>query len=221
MNELEQVTHIDNVKLGEDKASVRILDQTQLPAKTEYLTLRTPEDLYDAIFELKVRGAPAIGICAGFGIYILARTIEARNYDDFYRRFCEYRRYLDSARPTAVNLSWALNRMERVVIEHRKLEVARILELLERECMAIQHEDQEMCRAISEYGLSLLKDGDGILTHCNAGPLATSQYGTALGPLLLGKERGMEFHVFADETRPRFEGARRTNYEVQKAGGDV
>ena len=221
MSDLKQVTHIDNVRLGEDKASVVIIDQTKLPSRTEYLTLRTPKDLYDAIFELKVRGAPAIGICAGFGIYILARTIDAKDYEGFYPQFCEYRNYLDSARPTAVNLSWALNRMEQTVVQNRQLPLPEILEKLEQECMAIQEEDMDMCRRISEHGLSLLKNGDGILTHCNAGPLATSRYGTALGPLFLGKERGMEFHVFADETRPLLQGARLTSYELQKAGIDV
>lgn len=221
MNDLKQVTHIDNVRLGEDKRSVVIIDQTQLPSRTEYLTLRTAKDIYDAIFELKVRGAPAIGICAGFGIYILARTIEAGNYQEFHQQFCKYRDYLNSARPTAVNLSWALNRMERVVAGHKEQSLNEILKLLEQECLEIQREDMEMCRAISEHGLSLLKDGDGILTHCNAGPLATSRYGTALGPLFLGKERGMEFKVFADETRPLLQGARLTSYELQKAGIDV
>ncbi len=221
MNDLKQVTHIDNVRLGEDKRSVVIIDQTQLPSRTEYLTLRTAKDIYDAIFELKVRGAPAIGICAGFGIYILARTIEAGNYQEFHQQFCKYRDYLNSARPTAVNLSWALNRMERVVAGHKEQGLNEILKLLEQECLEIQREDMEMCRAISEHGLSLLKDGDGILTHCNAGPLATSRYGTALGPLFLGKERGMEFKVFADETRPLLQGARLTSYELQKAGIDV
>ena len=221
MSDLKSVTHIDNVRLGDDRSSVVIIDQTLLPARTEYLTLRTPEDLYHAIFELKVRGAPAIGICAGFGIYILARTIRTEDYDEFYRQFHEYQQYLDSARPTAVNLSWALNRMEQVVLKNRELGVGRILKLLEQECLAIQREDQQMCRAISEYGLSLLRDGDGILTHCNAGPLATSRYGTALGPLLLGREKGMEFHVFADETRPLLQGARLTSYELERAGIDV
>ena len=221
MEELKQVTHIDNVKLGEDGASVVIIDQTQLPSRTEYLVLRTAEDIYDAIFELKVRGAPAIGICAGFGIYILAKGIGTEDYEEFYSRFCRYKEYLDSARPTAVNLSWALNRMERVVTSRRDLGVEGILGLLKKECIAIQKEDMAMCRKISEYGLSLLKDGDGILTHCNAGPLATSRYGTALGPLFLGKEQGMEFKVFADETRPLLQGARLTSYELQKAGIDV
>lgn len=221
MSDLKQVTHIDNVRLGDDGTSVIIIDQTLLPGRTEYLTLRTPEELYQAIFELKVRGAPAIGICAGFGIYVLARGIKTEDYDEFYRQFRKYQQYLDSARPTAVNLSWALNRMEQVVLKNREQGVRKILKLLEQECLAIQKEDQQMCRSISEYGLSLLKDGDGILTHCNAGPLATSRYGTALGPLLLGKEQGMEFHVFADETRPLLQGARLTSYELQRAGLDV
>lgn len=221
MDELKQITHIDNVKLSDDKCSVIIIDQTKLPTVTEYLTLSTAKDLYDAIFELKVRGAPAIGICAGFGIYVLARTIEAEDYDTFYQKFKEYQEYLNSSRPTAVNLSWALNRMEKVVTDHQRMEIKEILALLEKECQMIQDEDMEMCRAISEYGLSLIKEGDGILTHCNAGPLATSRYGTALGPLFLGKERGMEFKVFADETRPLLQGARLTSYELQKAGIDV
>lgn len=221
MDELKQITHIDNVKLSDDKCSVIIIDQTKLPTVTEYLTLSTAKDLYDAIFELKVRGAPAIGICAGFGIYVLARTVETEDYGTFYQKFKEYQEYLNSSRPTAVNLSWALNRMEKVVTDHQELEVKEILTLLEKECQMIQDEDMEMCRAISEYGLSLIKEGDGILTHCNAGPLATSRYGTALGPLFLGKERGMEFKVFADETRPLLQGARLTSYELQKAGIDV
>jgi len=221
LEDIRHVTHIDNVSLNEDKTAVIIIDQTRLPTATEYLTLRTAKDLYDAIFELKVRGAPAIGICAGYGIYCLARTIEATDYETFYKKFVEYKDYLNSSRPTAVNLSWALNRMEKVVTGHREEGVAAIVALLEAECCAIQAEDMGMCKAISEYGLSLIKDGDGILTHCNAGPLATSRYGTALGPLFLGKERGRNFRVFADETRPLLQGARLTSYELQKAGIDV
>ena len=126
MSDLKQVTHIDNVRLGDDGTSVIIIDQTLLPGRTEYLTLRTPEELYQAIFELKVRGAPAIGICAGFGIYVLARGIKTEDYDEFYRQFREYQQYLDSARPTAVNLSWALNRMEQVVLKNREQGVRKI-----------------------------------------------------------------------------------------------
>lgn len=221
MDQLKQVTHIDNVRLGEDNASVVIIDQTKLPGETDYVTLRTAEDFYDAIFELKVRGAPAIGICAGFAAYVMARGIETADYDEFYRVWKEKKEYLNSSRPTAVNLSWALNRMEQVIADSRELGVPEIVERLRSEAIQIQQEDMEMCRAISEYGLSLIQDGDGILTHCNAGPLATSQYGTALGPLFLGKERGMNFRVFADETRPLLQGARLTSYELSRAGIDV
>ena len=212
---------IENVRLSDDGTKVIILDQEKLPNAEEYLELDNAEDIYEAIFRLKVRGAPAIGICAGYGIYVLARQIDTEDFDTFYKEFKQKRNYLDSSRPTAVNLSWALNRMERIVINNREKTVDEIKGLLLAESRKIQAEDIEMCRAISEYGLSLLKDGDGILTHCNAGPLATSKYGTALGPLLLGKERGMEFHVFADETRPLLQGARLTAYELQKAGVDV
>lgn len=219
--ELKQVTHIDNVRLGEDEKSVIIIDQTQLPNRTVYLTLRTRQEMYDAIKLLQVRGAPAIGICAGYSIYALARQWDIGEYETFAKKFHEEKEYLNSSRPTAVNLSWALNRMERVVTDNAGKSVAKILDLLGKECRAIHEEDIAMCRAISEYGLSLIKDGDGVLTHCNAGPLATSRYGTALGPLFLGKERGMNFHVFSDETRPLLQGARLTSYELQKAGIDV
>lgn len=218
---LKAVTHIDNVRLAEDGKSVVIIDQTKLPNTTDYLTLTTAKDFYDAIFELKVRGAPAIGICAAYGIAVLASQISTSDYDEFVKEFRTYKDYLNSSRPTAVNLSWALNRMEQAVLNRSGEPVAQIKEALLKESRSIQEEDMKMCRAISEYGLSLLKDGDGILTHCNAGPLATSRYGTALGPLFLGKEKGMNFHVFADETRPLLQGARLTSYELYKGGIDV
>ena len=221
MNHINEFTHIESVRLSYDGKSVVIIDQTQLPNRTEYLTLSTARDIWDAIYHLKVRGAPAIGICAGYGIYCLALQIKAEDYAGFLREFRKNKEYLDSSRPTAVNLSWALNRMERVVTGNSDKKITEILELLKEECLKIHQEDISMCRAISEYGLSLLKDGDGVLTHCNAGPLATSRYGTGQGPLFLGKERGMDFHVYADETRPLLQGARLTAYELQRAGIDV
>ena len=212
---------MDHVHLSEDGKHVVILDQSKLPGKTEYLTLETAEDIYEAIYHLRVRGAPCIGICAGYGMYCLAQTIDTDEFEVFRTRLGEFGTYLNSSRPTAVNLSWAIRRMEKVADDYADRPVKEIVELLGRECRAIHEEDIAMCRAISEKGLMLIKDGDGILTHCNAGPLATSRYGTALGPLILGKEQGMDFHVFADETRPLLQGARLTSYELNKAGIDV
>ncbi len=211
----------DNVKLSEDKKAVILIDQTKLPNSLEYVTVQTAEELFDAIFLLKVRGAPAIGIAVAYGIYVLAGQIETDNYEDFLDNFRKQKAYINSSRPTAVNLSWALNRMEEIVLNNSDKSIFEILALLEKECLSIHEEDMAMCLAISEHGLTLIKDGDGILTHCNAGPLATSKYGTALGPLLLGKERGMEFRVFADETRPLLQGARLTSFELNQAGIDV
>lgn len=212
---------VDNVFLNSEENAVVILDQTKLPGAEEYLTLRTVQEMYEAILHLKVRGAPAIGICAGYCMYCLAKQIQARDFDGFYQEFSKYRDYLNSSRPTAVNLSWALKRMDKVALENREAGVEEIVRLMGEECRRIQEEDIAMCREISRLGLTLIKDGDGILTHCNAGPLATSKYGTALGPLLLGKEQGMNFKVFADETRPLLQGARLTSYELHKAGIDV
>ncbi len=211
----------DNVYLSDDAKSVVIIDQTKLPNEVVELTLSTAHEMYDAIKSLAVRGAPAIGICAGYSIYCLAQQIKAETFEEFYPQLKKASDYLNSSRPTAVNLSWALNRMDKLVCANKDKSVAEIVDLMGEEAVAIQQEDIAMCKAISEYGLSLLKDGDGVLTHCNAGPLATSRYGTAIGPMLMAKEKGINVKVFADETRPLLQGARLTSYELQKAGVDV
>ena len=211
----------ENVYLSEDGKSVIIVDQTKLPNSWELLTLSTAKEMYDAIKSLAVRGAPAIGICAGYSIYCLAQQIEADNFDDFYAQFKKDKDYLNSSRPTAVNLSWALNRMDDMLVANKDKSVAELVDMMGEEAVAIQKEDIAMCKAISEYGFSLLKEGDGVLTHCNAGPLATSRYGTAIGPMLLAQEKGVYVKVFADETRPLLQGARLTSYELHKAGVDV
>ncbi len=210
-----------SVHLSEEGRSVIILDQRQLPNRQVYMELKTAEEIYDAIKTLAVRGAPAIGICAGYGMYVLALQEAAEDYDGFRTAMEKAGDYLVSSRPTAVNLSWAVQRMLGVIAGNTGKSISEIRELLLQECVAIHDEDIGMCARISEYGLSLIKPGDGILTHCNAGPLATSKYGTAIGPMLLGKERGIDFKVFADETRPLLQGARLTSYELQKAGVDV
>ncbi len=210
-----------SVRLSEDGKSVEILDQTQLPNRQVVLRLRTAQEVYGAIRRLAVRGAPAIGICAGYAMYVLALGEETEDYAAFLSALRAAGEYLISSRPTAVNLSWAVRRMLGVVEANGKEPVSRIRELLRRECLAIHDEDIRMCTRIAQYGLTLVKPGDGILTHCNAGPLATSKYGTAIGPILLGKERGIDFRVFADETRPLLQGARLTAYELQKAGVDA
>ena len=210
-----------HLRLGDDLTSVVILDQTLLPNREEYLTLRAPEEMFEAIQLLRVRGAPAIGICAGYCLAALAEQRRGLPPDRFRAELHRLSAYLSSSRPTAVNLSWALNRLGKLAHAMADAAPAQIAAALREEALAIHREDIAMCRAISEHGLTLLKDGDGVLTHCNAGPLATSQYGTALGPLLLGTERGMRFRVFADETRPLLQGARLTAYELDRAGVDV
>lgn len=211
----------ENVNLSKDKNSVIIVDQTKLPKEKIFIELKSAEDMYTAIFELQVRGAPAIGICAGYCIYCLAKTIDTADYDEFFAKFKEYSAYLNSSRPTAVNLSWALKRMEKVVEDNSSLPISEIIEKLEAESTLIQDEDIAMCKAISTYGLSLLKDGDGVLTHCNAGPLATSEYGTALGPVLMSKSEGVNLKAYVDETRPLLQGARLTAYELHEMGIDT
>lgn len=214
----------DTVAMDEEQGAVIIIDQTKLPGRTELIALRTAEEIWDAIYLLKVRGAPAIGVTAALGIAMLAGQIETEDFSVFYAEFCRYKEYLDSARPTAVNLSWALKRMEDVCLKAGKEEgrsIAQVKEILKEEARRIREEDIEVCRKIGEYGLTLVKPGDGILTHCNAGQLATVKYGTATAPIYLGQEKGYHFKVYADETRPLLQGARLTAYELQASGIDV
>lgn len=207
---------IFTVRLSEDGQAVEMIDQTLLPNEVKFLRLETAESLYEAIFELRVRGAPAIGIAAAFGMYVLARQIP--DNEGFYAELSRLGGYLISLRPTAVNLSFAVKRM---LSAAERLHKSEALVRLYEECNAIYGEDRAMCRAIAENGLKLVKDGDGILTHCNAGALAASEYGTGLGSLLLGKELGYNFKVYSDETRPLLQGARLTAFELFNAGIDV
>lgn len=221
MEEKKNIMEYETVDLDDKDSAVVIIDQTLLPGKTEIIRLKTAQEIWNAIYLLKVRGAPAIGVAAAFGIYVLAKGIQAEEYESFYEEFKKQKEYLNSARPTAVNLSWALNRMEQVCIENKERKIEEIKELLHKEAIAIKEEDIQVCKAIGENGLTLVKPGDGILTHCNAGQLATSKYGTATAPIYLGQERGYHFHVFADETRPLLQGARLTAYELFSSGVDV
>lgn len=224
MSSMEQAKNImeyETVALDDEDSALVILDQTLLPGKAELISLHTGEEIWDAIYLLKVRGAPAIGVAAAFGIYLLAKGIDTQDFDVFYEEFRKQKDYLNSARPTAVNLSWALNRMEQVCLANREIPVPEIKQKLKEESIAMKEEDIRVCKAIGEYGLTLVKPGDGILTHCNAGQLATCKYGTATAPIYLGQERGYNFHVYADETRPLLQGARLTSYELYSSGVDV
>ncbi len=211
---------IDHIRPGTDGASVVILDQRALPLRREYLTLRSLAEMREAVQSLAVRGAPALGIFAGFALAALAAGMPETR-PDFDRAFADAAASLAASRPTAVNLGWACLRMQGVLTKHPEDAPAALRSRLAAEAQAILDEDIAQCRAISEHGLSLLRPGDGVLTHCNAGPIATSRYGTAIGPLLLGAERGLHFRAFADETRPLLQGARLTSWELQNAGVDV
>ena len=216
-----EILNYESVALDDDDSALVILDQTELPGEIKILCLKNQKDIWQAIYKLQVRGAPAIGIAASFGLYLAAKNIQADDYEEFFSQFHAAKEYLNSSRPTAVNLSWALNRLEKVLINNRDKNISEIKKLLRDEAVKIKDEDILMCRKIGEYGLTLIKDGDGILTHCNAGQLATSKYGTALAPIHLGRERGMNFKVYCDETRPLLQGARLSTFELIADGVDT
>ena len=217
----ENILSIDTVALDEEKKALKIINQTKLPGTIEILYLTRQEDIFKAISDLKVRGAPAIGVAAAIGVYLAALEINETSYDNFYIQFKKAKNYLAGSRPTAVNLFWALNRMEKIVLDHKEECPTRLKELLHDEAVKIRDEDIQVCKSIGEYGLELIKNGDSILTHCNAGQLATTRYGTALAPIHLGRERGMNFKVFCDETRPLLQGVRLSAFEMISAGVDT
>ncbi|MCR5144709.1 MAG: S-methyl-5-thioribose-1-phosphate isomerase [Lachnospiraceae bacterium] len=214
---------IDTVALDEENKALVIIDQTKLPGEIEIISLTEAQEIWDAIYLLQVRGAPAIGVAAAIGMYVLAYRYDTTDVTEFYEMFKKDKEFLDSARPTAVNLSWALNRMDEVCqacIDYKD-SVEEIVSTLHNEAVTIRDEDIDMCRRIGENGLTLIKEGDGILTHCNAGKLATVKYGTATAPIYLGQEKGYKLKVFCDETRPLLQGARLTAFELQESGVDT
>lgn len=200
---------------------VKILDQTLLPSEVRFMEIRTAQQMWDAIKMLCVRGAPAIGVAAGYGVAASMQEYVDKPVEIYHAELQKVIDYLSTSRPTAVNLFWALDRMKEAGSSHRDDANAVTQKVLEEEAKAIEKYEENACIAIGENALMLLKDGMTLLTHCNAGGLATVHYGTALAPMLLGKERGIHFKVYADETRPLLQGARLTAWELHQAGIDV
>ena len=198
-----------------------LLDQTLLPKKVVYKKYQDAEGVYEAIKTMVVRGAPAIGIAAAYGLYLGSRSYAGSSQEDLVKVLEQKASLLAGARPTAANLFWALGRMKQVYLSGKNLSVEQMRTLLLAEAKKIHAEDEIINRSIGEHLLGLLQDRMGILTHCNAGMLATSKYGTATAPLYLAQEKGWQLHIFADETRPRFQGAALTAFELQQAGMDV
>ena len=213
----------DTVALSDDGRALVIIDQTLLPGEMKFIRLSEQRDIREAIYRLQVRGAPAIGVAAAIDIYLAALEISENvsEEDTFFEKLSEAKIYLQEARPTAVNLRWALDRMYDFALSKKGLGPEVIAAQMKGEALAIRDEDIEVCRKIGEHGLRLLKRGQGILTHCNAGHLACVRYGTATAPIYLGCERGYDFRVFADETRPLLQGARLTSFELARAGIDI
>ena len=209
---------------------LRLLDQTRLPVECVEIECRDVESVWEAIRSLRVRGAPAIGIAAAYGVSLgvqkrgprsetVPESGSAVDRPGFVRRVNDIAAYLATSRPTAVNLFWALDRMRRAANELCELWSSKsAAERLLAEARVIHDEDRQMCRAIGRHGAALLGDGAGVLTHCNAGGLATSDYGTALAVLFHAHEEGKRLHVYADETRPLLQGARLTAWELHQRG---
>jgi methylthioribose-1-phosphate isomerase len=214
------IHNIDTVSFDREANALVIIDQTLLPGEVRLLPLTDRDSIFEAIRSLRVRGAPAIGAAAAIGLAVLAARRAPSSLEALKEDVKEDSAFLASARPTAVNLFWALARMEKA-LDHDFSSVEEALEALRSEAESIIAEDVETCRRIGENGLTLLRGGMGVLTHCNAGKLATIKYGTATAPMYLALERGMKLRIYADETRPLLQGARLTAYELSAAGADV
>lgn len=200
-----------------NKNVLEIIDQTLLPQTERYIKLRTIEEVYDAIKTLKIRGAPAIGLAASFGLLLAAKKAKGKNKKEFLTSMKNAIDYLRNCRPTAYNLFYGVKRLQAVIEECSNLSSEKIVERMEQECLKMFQEDIESCSAIARYGESLIKNNMSILTHCNAGALATSGIGTALAPIFLAAKKGKKITVYVDETRPVLQGARLTMWELKKA----
>jgi methylthioribose-1-phosphate isomerase len=207
---------------GDENGCLVLIDQTLLPVEFTEIECHDVEAVWAAIHRLSVRGAPAIGVAAAYGVCVGLQKAAGSDEAAFFARLEEVIDYLAGSRPTAVNLFWALDRMKRKAESLRgQKSPAEIVTALLDEARAIHEEDRQMCRAIGRHGAELLEDGQGVLTHCNAGGLATSDYGTALAVFFAASEAGKRLHVYADETRPLLQGARLTTWELQQRGIDV
>jgi methylthioribose-1-phosphate isomerase len=198
--------------------AVLMLDQSRLPLEVRYITCTDYYMVAEGIRTLRIRGAPAIGIAAAMGIALGAQDIKAHSYDEFVERLDPVMNTLLATRPTAINIRWAVERMRRLIVTHREDGIARLKQRLVEEAERILAEDVEVNRTIGQWGAQFIRDGDTILTHCNAGSLATGGYGTATAPMLVAKEQGKLIQVIADETRPVLQGARLTAWELMQAG---
>ena len=206
---------------GNINGRIRLIDQTLLPTELKYVYCEDIKSIWHAIKTLMVRGAPAIGIAGAMGVVLGIKNINAKDANTFLKQLKQVTTYLGSSRPTAVNLFWGLVRMERIAQENKRKPVQEIKAALLQEAIKIQNEDKTICRKIGENGTGFIKDGSGVLTHCNAGGLATADYGTALAVMFKAKELGKQFKVYADETRPLLQGSRLTAWELMQAGIDV
>ena len=200
---------------------LHLLDQTRLPLQIHIERQDDAQQVWQSIRQLKVRGAPAIGVAAAYGLCVAMRPHQALGLPEFRETLRQNAQYLNTARPTAVNLAWALQRMLAVAAAHAAVDSADLYARLVAEARRIHAEDTAICAGIGQHGVDLIRPGMGVLTHCNAGALATTGLGTATAPMYLAHQRGTRFKVFADETRPLLQGARLTAWELQSAGLDV
>jgi methylthioribose-1-phosphate isomerase len=197
---------------------VRLIDQVKLPLEVEYIDCYDYTVVADAIRELRIRGAPAIGIATAMGVALGAQEIRASGYKEFIQKLEVVFQVFLQTRPTAVNIRWAIERLKRLLDSHRDSTVEELKNLIRKESEIIQREDIEINKAIGRWGAEFIRDGDTIITHCNAGSLATGGYGTATAPIRTAVEQGKKVHVIADETRPVLQGARLTAWELSQDG---
>ncbi len=204
-----------------DKGRIKLIDQTELPMKLKYVHCSDTKTIWEAIKTLKVRGAPALGIAAALGVVVGIQNSKAETFGEFQEELDQVTEYLATSRPTAVNLFWALDRMKETAEANRNKSVPELKKILLQEALNILEEDKKTCRDLATFGARILEDGDTVLTHCNAGALATADYGTALGIIYKATEQKKKISVFADETRPLLQGARLTTWELKQAKIDV